>query len=248
MSVLTRLVARAMGQAAPGLTPRLPGRFETGGGGGEPIEVDLRTVAALARVPEAARREAPPVRQTPRGHHAASETGERPASAQPSEAPAPEAPGPLAPRIAEPEPARAEPHDRPEPEELIVTALASHQPTAHPDVPPRPLALQAEHASEERRDATRERAPEVLLPDAPPPVERGRSPEPAGALSPPFRAAPVGRNRQAAGPEPPEITVHIGRIDVVMAPEERKGAKRPEPRRPQMTELGDYLRGRETGR
>ncbi len=248
MSVLTRLVARAKGQAAPGLTPRLPGRFETGSGGDEPMEVHERTAAGPAPVPEAARREAPPGRQTPRGHHAASATGKRPAAAQPFKATAPEAQGPLAPRIAEPVPARAEPRTRPEPVELIVTTRASQAPPAHPDVPPSPLSPRAERPSGERRDATRENAPEVLLPDAPPPVERRRPPDPAGARSPPVRTAPIGRNRQAAAPEPPEITVHIGRIDVVMAPEERKGAKRPEPHRPQMTELGDYLRGRETGR
>ena len=47
--------------------------------------------------------------------------------------------------------------------------------------------------------------------------------------------------------EPPEITVHIGRIDVVASSEAPKAPRRPEPRRPQMTALGDYLKGRERG-
>lgn len=246
MSVLTRLVARATGQAAPGLTPRLPGRFEIGGGAGEPLEVHERTVFT-PRSP-AASHEAPPLRQAPRGESPAVESREARAPAPQSERPAPEAPEPVAPRMEKPEPARAEPQTPSEPLELIVTTRTDRDAPVEREAPEHPLPSRIVEGEPDLRRDTMERSLEVLLP-GPPPADRTRRPsEPDGAMPALVRALPVSRNRQAAAPEPPEITVHIGRIDVVMAPEERKAAKRPEPRRPQMTELGDYLRGRESGR
>ncbi len=247
MSLLTRLVARATGRAAAGLTPRLPGRFETGSAGAEPPEVHGRTVAAPARAAEAVRREAPLPRTARHSEGPAPEGQETRAPAALSERSAPDLPEPLPPPAETPNAGRAEPRQAPEPPGPIVAAQAGHdtpedREAARQHLPPGPPL----RGPKPQRPAV-ERAPDVLLSE-PPPFDRRRRPsDPGGEIRPPFRAPPVTRNRQTAAPEPPEITVHIGRIDVVMTPDERKGAKRAEPRPPRMTDLGDYLRGRETG-
>jgi hypothetical protein len=89
--------------------------------------------------------------------------------------------------------------------------------------------------------------PEPLLPPAPPRA----APAPDEAPAPARSAIPTLPRRTVAppAPEPPEITVHIGRLHVVAAPrdtrEPRAAAERP---RPRADMLSDYLRGKDGGR
>ena len=65
--------------------------------------------------------------------------------------------------------------------------------------------------------------------------------EPAITGPRPFRESEAGNRAVSAVPEPPEIVIHIGRIDLAAGPEP---APKPRQRsaRPPMTDLSDYLR------
>lgn len=255
MSVLARLVARATGQLAPGLAPRLPGRFETAPGAwGGSFEVQERNVTAPppADATQRLRTEAPPPPPAPAAAKQNTESGSRrpqplmperttavdQAPLPPSDAASAETPRraqPQAPDVAEPPPDHGVAPAKPAAEG--VEAPGSRLRRAKPEGAP--THLSAEIVA----------APEPLLPKASPTADRsGRSDPPHRVQSPPFQAPPYARSGRAAPAEPPEITVHIGRIDIVASPEEPKAPRRAKPRRPQMTELGDYLRGREGGK
>lgn len=253
MSVLARLVARATGQASPGLAPHLPGRFETvPGDWSGSFEVQERNAAAP-----------PPAGETVRPRMDAPPRPPSLAAGEESAQPGPERPRSLiSERAAAVDPARVPPLDAASadpPRHDGPRALESAEPppdrTKAPAGPAaegteRPGPMMPRRAAPEgapfRWSAEIVAAPEPLLPDAPPTLDRAMRPDPPDrAQRPPFQAPPFTRAGRVAPAEPPEITVHIGRIDVVASSEERKAPRRPESRRPQMTALGDYLRGRE---
>lgn len=247
MSALARLVARATGQAATGLTPRLPARFETAPGDpAAPIETAATEPAAPAS------RSAP-----------AAEAPENPPRPAPPAARAPD-PNPLGASLDRPEPVAATHPGHPRspettvppspPGPLLRETASPVLPLHHAALPPAPPpfdtlasrpAPPAEQAPQTlpRGDLATSAPPEPLLPPAPPratpPSQQARAPDgPAAPAMTRLAAA-------APAPQPPEITVHIGRLHVVTEPREarvpRATAERPAPR---ADTLSDYLRGK----
>lgn len=254
MTALARLLARASGQAATGLRPRLSARFEAGAGddtgGFETITEETTAPATIAPAPSvsagpsARQGEMPspqpstPTDAAPSSRRLARAPGRSPRSApDPRSAPHTEPPSPLLPETAvrrEPQPPGAPPDATPAIETTSPTAQA-----AGPDPAPQPR---------QTIDPTRGSAlgpmPERLQPLAP------ADPQPAPHEMHFDHAIPATTPRRAgaadaAAPAPPDITVHIGRLHVVAQPAKpRIAPERPQPRRAAAT-LGDYLRGKE---
>jgi len=256
MTVLTRLLARAKGQAASGLVPRLPGRFETAPGDrGGPLEVQEQRLSAspapVGRSDRPMMNALPQPPSPPVGEGRFEPSRARPRPLIPGRAVADDE-TPASPLDAVPasQPGRGVPP---------ISELPGPPPPGRTATPAATTAERVERLDRAARHAEEERAlsavlPEIaatpapLLPDVRPPVDLPVRPDdPDRTQIPPFHAQPKTRTGRTAKEEPPDITIHIGRIDVVAVPEERKTPKRPERRRPQMTALGDYLRGKERG-
>ena len=269
--VLARLVARAHGAEAPRLRPRLPARFETASAPQPPPEErdgvsvwqslersDRRPLPAsdTARapgpppaetrsthrriVPDAVEPSAligpPPLhpdRRDPADIPEARVVGAAPypAISPPAAAAAPTGLPPTVPRRAPTE--RPPTAQRRAPTEPPPTGQR-RAPTAPAPTTPPPAAVEPRNIQPHPRPP-----PEPLMPIAP-----VTAPPPAGPM---IAAPPTSPSGDAGGcvtsavPEPPDIVIHIGRIDLTAMPEpEPKPRRRPE--RPPMTRLTDYLR------
>lgn len=213
--ILAQLVGRATGAVAPGLRPRLPSRFELGLPAAGFSDEATDIPASPVVLPD--RDEAPaPLRRL---------AAARAAADQPT-------PIAVAPKIA---PAAAE--------QPFARSASAGVPEGKPDRPP--ASLLPPHSAPLVRNAL-----EGAAPPAPPPLlpavafgrvqatifERltGDQPRPAGP------AVPAGTEH---APEP-EITIHIGRLDI------RSDAPAPAPPRlpaaRSLPSLSDYLRGGRT--
>ncbi|WP_299844398.1 hypothetical protein [uncultured Paracoccus sp.] len=219
--VLQRLVARATGAETPGLRPRLPGMFEGGAGALGFREIADEVVAP--QVPEARQAESVPPH-----------TQFRPAA--PAEhANPPARPAPLLP-----------PTQAPSQPPTVAAQSAVIEPTAIADRPP---AVSFKPAAPRVSTVTPTLAPDPMRP-APLPLLQVQPPErlehsittrlvetmPARPHSAPHQPAD-------AAPEPePEITIHIGRLDIRSEPPAPRSAPRPSPQA-SLPSLADYLRG-----
>ncbi|HVH01678.1 MAG TPA: hypothetical protein VM891_01765 [Amaricoccus sp.] len=101
--------------------------------------------------------------------------------------------------------------------------------------------VETQRTIDHRAGPMRADAPPAPLVAIPPQPTLPQGPVPAPAV--PWRgrtvAAPLGRE---PAPEPPEVVISIGRIEVRAAPPPER-PKRPKRERPAMTRLGDYLGG-----
>ncbi|WP_157935884.1 hypothetical protein [Paracoccus zhejiangensis] len=217
--ILQRLVGRATGAETPGLRPRLPGRFEGGAG-----ELGFREVAdevVAPQIPDAKQAEEVP----------AEGQGRPSAPAEPAASPIRPAPllppahAPSQPRVAAAEPATAEP-----------PAIAGHAPAA-------PL----EAAEPRVSTVTPSLAPDPIRSAPPPllPVQPHERLEQAITTRlvehTPAHPHSVPLQLTEAAPEP-EITIHIGRLDIRSDTPAPRPASRA-PQQPSLPSLADYLRG-----
>ncbi len=241
MSALARLAALASGRASSRLRPVLPARFEPGGFGEEEFsERHDETPAPPATAPD---RAAEPVPQT-----LAPPAGPR-TRAAPSGPPAGRTLAPETPEAASKAPP-APLIDVPEPTLRDVQSASTDPAMPAPDAlpPPQPsgrkeqLAPHAPVAPFATAPAVSDAAPPPpLLPPAPRP---GFDPEPAPSAAKSDRRAPAAPAVSSTPPAPPpEITIHIGRIELREAAPPPRERPRPERRAPQVTPLGDYLKG-----
>jgi hypothetical protein len=236
MGVLARLVARATGQAPPALRPRLRSRFEGSPGTGLVEEATERAAPPAspsreAPVPHETRREEPPLERPLAASGAAEPLGrvaEEHRRAAPIERETPTA----RPRA---------PHPAPPPALMPAEPLQAEAQRPAPAAPTRGVPARVELAREPTVLAGR--APPLLLDPAPPSAIRW--PEPSTeAVAGGVAAPPVGARAASEAPTP-EISIHIGRIELRSdAPKPERAARRT---RPAVPSLGDYLRGKGSG-
>lgn len=256
MTALARLLARATGQAAPGLRPRLPARFETPGAepprGFETVSTESAPApgersaepagpASSRRAPRAQAIDRPRAqgeRTTPA--HTSFEAADLPPKTSP---PKGITPGrrPASPPPLMPEPGPKDLADAPGAATTDDAMAAGPAPRA---AAPRSAETQEPAPPRRRVDLTLGPLPEPLLPPVPP--RRAPAPHEARPDAPRLSGTTASSTaRVAAAPEPPEITVHIGRLHVVTEPQKsRTVPERPRRARHAAT-LGDYLRGKE---
>lgn len=257
MGVIQRLLSRATGTAAPGLRPRLPGRFETTAGASQGLaEQPSETVSQHPRAPvsEPTRNES--VATSPQA------TAETPAPPPLADTARP-APGADAAEGATPvrREARRETGSTPQVEPVAPPAVA---PPAV--VPPAVVAQAAAEVSPHKAEVPAPHpAPLDAVRNAPRsrvqrPSRRRRSPpEPLlGRADPvsPLAAAPTtpwpdplaGQPGTPAAPVPPaaaaepDIHIHIGRIELRADSPETPKPKQPARER-RIASLDDYLKG-----
>ncbi|WP_299706851.1 hypothetical protein [uncultured Tateyamaria sp.] len=240
--VLQRLVARAAGTETPGLQARLPARFEAGGmmedGFSERVdEVTVEPRNAHEESSGAPATDAPAtesvtgeVRADPRETHISPE---------------------LTPRTAQKRRAETVPEDRQNdgPPVAELRGDADDRPSA----PPAPLVTAVERLTE--RVVTQERLPADAAPSSAP-FEGDAPPEPLLSTEPaerqvealPVAPIPTKRAERGApagdpvGMQPPEISIHIGRIEVWGETEKAVPRKRA-PRELKLSSLSDFLGG-----
>lgn len=242
MGGLAHLVARATGQIKSGLTPRRPARFESILSGGLPLTENNSETATASVIPPDATPEyistAPipspgPLSRTlessgPKNTpHTPNADSPQSAVSTPNLDDATPAPGPLLSAVFPNEPAptptriaHSYPEQTPDPAPIHAETTEIHQTFApgHVDLSPRPEPLLA------KRHGPAE-VPVLPIPD-----RANTHPE-------------TQRSHPTAKPVPDEIVVHIGRLDVIAQTEPTKPEPKRRPRRAQMTELGDYLKG-----
>lgn len=253
MSALSRLLARAGGQqgVAQTLRPRLPSRFEgTVGEASDGFETVTETERAMPAAPAEAG-PAPSV-QAPRsapspGSLDRAGRAERMPSTSNIEQAAPEVGAIQRDTTPPPSLLAAERAALPEPRTPSVSASTP----LPPENPHRPAFRETDSAPLSGPAAPVSAArnldplPQRLQPPASPPKQQAthlaRTTNAAPRAAAPRTPAPV------APPQPPEITVHIGRLHVVTeAPRSRPPQERAQPRRASAA-LGAYLSGKEEG-
>jgi hypothetical protein len=243
---LTRLAARALGAPAPmtgnpaaAIRPRLPLRFEPDAGLPPPPEEGLNAGQI-------------PLRPAP---DPAPRTGDLRATDRSA---------PSSPEICVEKTPTAAPLRRPPPPPDILPAdhkapSLRPSPTTTPVAATRTVIAAAQETPPFRHaPATAPPAAHSAPQPAPPAPSRPAIPTPPAPLQPvreppPFRPAPAaplperlpGAPPRAQAEAPPDIVIHIGRIDVA-APAAAAAPTRPDPTPPRHTDLGDYLRGRGT--
>jgi len=241
-SPLVSLLARATGQSPSGLRPRLAARYEGRAVAGEGFQEVAREQVVLQPISPGA--EPPPA--TPQ----ASLSGRVEAGpAQPSSASRNEARPPAPDTLVPDRPAveQATPIPRPPPPEASAPSPLLPRDTTGPASPPAPSAEGRRPVAEERGIG----APPAPLLSPEGRVERivERFGETAPAEPPSFVERPHSPRRgqpqavEPATPEPPEIVISIGRIDLRAPPAAAKPAPARRPQ-PTMTDLGDYLRSK----
>lgn len=239
--VLQRLVARATGRERPGLQARLPARFEAGGmmedGFSERVEeVTIEPRNAQEDVPVAPAREAFATENV---------TGEARADPQKVRF-SPD----LKPRKAQTHRIETVPEDRLNDEPTF--AEARHD-LDGPSAPPAPLLAFVERVAD--HVVTKERlaadaAPASVPGDGDAPPEPLLSTEPAEREVEALPVAPIPAKRVERGvptvepvdTQPPEISIHIGRIEVRGETEKAAPRKRA-PRELKLSSLSDFLGG-----
>ena len=248
--VLKRLVAHATGQAASRLRPRPRSRFETPSKRNQQDALALHEETLVRRpavneaapeaieVPDDGPRD--PMRAAPQRSAERSSGDRRTVEATPAEPARESAPDPLSTRR---EPAL--------PRRLPGRALsfpfeASEDGTTTPGAESR-MGAGSPGAGRRGGVGVRAQAPVADEAGAPAPLIPGAEdapPEGFARISTPPAARPLRRTsfRQQAEPAPPDITIHIGRIDLrseTAKPERRPRRSRPETK---LTSLGDYLK------
>lgn len=233
--VLQRLVGRATGEVAGGLRPRRPSRFESTLRETARVAVNAEAGAPPAAAPDRVRRDDPG--PTPaRGAEpvpAIATAAPRPPAAPPASTPAPGDP-------------TAPPADRNAPTQ------GGRRRAADPQSPPPPAAAPLADPRTDEPAGTRGH------PGAPPPRPGSATPppllppRPLPGLAEDFRSAlgpapPPPETSRTRGPEtepsPPDVTIHIGQLDVRSeAPPARRPA-RDAAGRAGLPSLADYLRG-----
>ncbi|WP_299605112.1 hypothetical protein [uncultured Tateyamaria sp.] len=239
--VLQRLVARAAGTEKPGLQARLPARFEAGGmtEDGFSERVDEVTVE-----PRNSREEisAAPAREAPATESVTEEVRADPREARFS----PE----LTPRTAQKRRAETAPEDRQNDGPPFAELRHEVDETSAPHAPPLTAVERVTErvVTEERLAADAAATSTPPKGDAPPepllftePAEREVEALPVAPI-PPKRAergAPAG---DPVGTQPPEISIHIGRIEVRGETEKAVPRKRAQ-RDLKLSSLSDFLGG-----
>lgn len=234
--VLQRLVARATGAERAGVQARLPARFEAGGMAEDGFSERVDEVAAPRRAREEA---APlPVREA---------RGEEPVFEERRDDPEAVPPSPEVPRQeARVKVTREAPDEGRQP-------IAERLGEAETPASPAPLLSTTERTVErvvvEERSVAAAEPPraraERYAPPAPLlPPEPGRSalaPLPAPHV-PARRVERQAEAREAPAPQPPEISIHIGRIEV-RGEAEKPAPRKRAPREVKLASLSDYLGG-----
>lgn len=242
MGGLAHLVARAAGRAKSGLSPRVASRFEnTSSDWAAPVEISSETSApvdpVMPRTDQLPEKQQKPTPQTPEKHTQTPliPTVHQPLPNSPSEPIKSEPP-------ADPNPVSSNSLPMPPPAPMHRTPpLTPMQPEfAGPGAAPDPLSVSPPQPEFNQNFAP----PEPLL-------ELHHAPPPESAIhlapSPPenvVRMVQDQRSQTLPTAEPAEIVIHIGRLDVVAQSEPAKPAPQRQQRRPQMTQLGDYLKGK----
>jgi len=247
---LTRLATRAL-HAAPGIRPRLAGRFE-------PLAsaLDLRPPQPLDLAEEL---ESPGAAPAPR--RAPAQSGVSPSSAPPPPSaaaawsaplPAPAPPAPQLPQMqdwprgVQPPSGESDEHrDAPSTAERSwLPARAHHAPenTAPAEPPAFPAAPAARQAREEAavQPARASNAAQAARPTAQLPLQPHVRPAPLQPRQPELAAALGQAQREA------DLQITIGRIEVRAVSEARPARAAPTPPRPRVT-LEDYLKSRAGG-
>jgi len=244
--VLQRLVDRASGSATPGLRPRLPARFETAATESWPGELhrEMPAQPGPASPAQGQRTDTPPSRND-----------------------APPPPDPLQPRVPLAEVILpSTPPDRPEapprgPQQPFATRRTPPEPLMPESPVPRvrspeapsssdPSAVPLHQAAAEADPLGRQPprvevvqhyrpAPEPLLPPASDMPRAEPAPPPDGPAAESDTARAEGDLESPA----PEITIHIGRLDIGAEPPRPASVPRPASRARPMPSLADYLRG-----
>lgn len=242
MGGLAHLVARATGQVKSGLTPRRAARFESILSDGVPL-TEFNSETATASVipprvtpettssgpipspgPHSRTLESSGPKNTP---HTPNAHIPRPAVNAPDLDDSTPAPGPLLSAVFPNEPAppstriaHSHPEQTTDPATIHVETTEIHETFApdRVDLSPRPEPLLA------KRHGPAE------VPALPIPARANTHPE-------------ARRSHPTATPVPDEIVIHIGRLDVIAQTEPANPEPKRKPRRAQMTELGDYLKG-----
>lgn len=241
--VLQRLVGRATGQVSEGLQPRLPARFESATR--EPGLNEIRSEESPAPSPPAA---SEPEVSTPLSRRAHAPAIDAPA--EPMQPPAAPVEGTFPSTPTEVHVAGQPIDHAPPPADLEAAAPAP--------LLPQIAAMQTFSAETPHRESTKQipgGASQVLNaetvpvrpdpPRSPPepllPADTAASPLEAPAIAPATprtEAAPIPDNA-----EPPEITIHIGRLDIRTEAQKPSPPKRPATQPRAMPSLSDYLRG-----
>ena len=238
MSALARLVARATGQSAPGLTPRLPARFETAPdeiGMTEP-RVPAPGPVATAEAPDSPPRPATLAARAPDpGLQRAFPDGPELVAVAPSENSRPPSttvlPSPPAPLVRETAPISSPLHRAALPPSPPLVAAVTPQPALPAGQAPPSVTLGSPALGA---------PPEPLFPPLSP--RAMPAPQPASAPDRPTAQAMTRPAAAPPAPQPPEITVHIGRLHVVT--EARVPRAPPDRPAKRADTLSDYLRGK----
>lgn len=251
MSALTRLIARGKGTVEPRLSPRIASRFETpveewGASTEGPNEVSTAALApADTPAPEVQQQTSSRITPAP-----SPVRKELPApAAPPAERRVPQALMPTRPVSAS---ATSETPVIPSGSASDETAPTQTRPLPEPVLVPADPRIERERGSEDRgaEEAPSERLevrppPKPLLP---PETKSGSTAEGffqlGGVPVPPAAHSGSGKMAVQQAQEPPEIVIHIGRIDVRSDPAPQATPQRRRQPRAQMTALGDYLKSR----
>lgn len=250
MSALGRLLARAGGQAASGLRPRLPGRFEAPARDADAgFEILTQTEPAApptydAEAPARAERQSTPPPDLLDQQKQVARTS------NPLESEIPETASRTAPRAEV-----ASPPAPLQPEPSIARPSVAPTNPDQPGVSNKPPPQAASDPPPDLKTPVVITQPRAQSPLGPLP-DRLQPPSPQSAELPPHLTPPASATRPAPArrtpvpatpPEPPEITVHIGRIHVA-ADTPKTTTPRPVNDRPQRprsaSNLRDYLRGK----
>ena len=245
--VLQRLIGRATGELSAGLRPRLPSRFESG-----IRETGIQEILAEDTAPRATA----PLEQPDSNTDRVNSSARRRTAKSPVAEPAPAPPQP--PRTC-----------RPESQPIADTPVAAEDTSRFTSTPASPLApllpaapqtstasLVAALTPDTRQnqpalgDAPQQQPERHDLPQAAPPPLLPLDPTPSftDTLSEAARGQRIpSANSEKAAPEEasaPEITIHIGQLDIRAEQPKPTGAAARRADRPrQMPALSDYLRG-----
>lgn len=250
-SVLTRLIARGKGANELGLRPRIASRFETSQddwGAAPELQSESSRLAPESSKATASEPQQNSISVDPTASHPKrSDPLESEASPQTRQIPAAPSKRQTAfnPSLAVP----PQISNVSKPDDAAVTRQESPPkpliPTITSEVDRKPDINTPESNEGSARELEVRVPPMPLLPPETQPGRTEEGPFQFSELPAPQIALPG--HRQAEAPqaqEPPEIVVHIGRIDVRSDPAPQAPPQRRRTGRPQMTPLGDYLKSR----
>lgn len=242
-----RLIARATGAPTTGLRPQLPSLFETSGGhvGFEEIQQDtpVRSPATAQSQPSVAPSDPASMPQTTINSEPGAVAAKAPAAA----------PDPRDAQTSAPQsrslPAQSKQQHPLQDHVQPAPLLSKHSPntartTTRSAVTSPPLKTEADQGADRpHTDTPYEATPppppllETTTPDATGNVETREAP----TAPYPTAASNAAANTEAAAPE---ITIHIGQLDIRSEQPQPVAPQRPAPRTRNLPSLSDYLRGR----